>query len=133
MLAIRILIALAPLIHPVSSTMKDLNFVIVERAANLVYSNHLLFDSPVSSKLRCLELCALTRCCTYFTYTGKRGAAGRCLGHSPELSTADQGTSTAGARTYVWTGLRDITGKGNNFHCAKERFLGLVWLGLVWF
>ena len=115
MLVIRILISFAPLIQSVSATMKNLHFGVLERAANLVYSDHLLFDSTARSKLSCVELCAVTECCVRFTFTGKRGAAGVCRGHSTPLLLSDQGTHTAGATTYVWTELEDANGEEKNF------------------
>ena len=103
MLAFRILIAFAPLIQSVSATTKISQFTALARAANFIYSDHLLFDSPARSKLSCVELCAVTECCVRFTFTGKRGAAGVCRGHSATLLLSDQGTHTAGATTYIWT------------------------------
>ena len=114
MLAFRILIAFAPLIQLVSATTKNSQFTALARAANLTYSDHLLFHSPARSKLSCVELCALTECCVRFTFTGKRGAAGVCRGHSTTLLSSDQGTHTAGATTYMWTGLREPHGEEKN-------------------
>ena len=119
MLVVRFLITFAPLIQSCSSTMKDAKFTELARAANIVYSDYLLFDSPARSKLSCLELCAVSDCCVRFTYTGERGAAGRCRGHSTQLFPSHQGINTTGAATYVWMSLRQVSGK-RSFNLISE-------------
>ena len=112
MLVSTVFVAFATLVQSVSSTVRDAQFA---RAANLVYSDHLLFDSPARSKLSCLELCAVTRCCVRFTYTGRRGTPGRCRGHSVQLLPSDAGAITPGATNYVWKDLREISGEVKSY------------------
>ena len=113
----RLLIAVAPLLHSATSIMNSSAFTARPSVANKVYTDHLLFHSAVRSRLNCLVMCAFTLGCVRVTHTGERGDSGTCRGHSTQLFPSEQGTSTPGAVTFVWTGLRRVSGKGGVCWC----------------
>ena len=120
---VRVLVALGPLVHLVSSTIKHVDF---KKAfeEGLLHADHLLFDSPARSKLRCLELCVLTDLCVRFAYVGKRGTPGTCRGYSTQPFSSEEGTSAPGAKTYIWAGLRVVSGKDNLSDLKKGEWKG---------
>ena len=110
MLVLRLVFAFAPLVQSVSSKVREAQYAKSLSAANLVYSDYLLFDCRARSKLSCSGLCAVAECCVRFAFTGKRGTPGRCRGHSSRLLPSGLGTNTPGANTYVMPGMRQGVG-----------------------
>ena len=117
MLILEVLIAFALLLQSTSTAVTDSVFRNRMSQGNTVYSGHLLFESPARSRLNCLVMCSLAKCCVRFTYTGMRGNPGTCRGHSTQNFPSEAGVNVDRTAMYVWTGLREVDGKKYQICC----------------